>query len=307
MASYVGIDLHRRRSVIVALNEGGERVWSSRIENSRLNLEVELRSIMAAVEAPVHVVIEATWGWYWAADVVTEVGLAMHLAHPMAIKGYENRRVKTDWIDAELLADLLRMGRLPEAWIAPPEIRELRELVRYRRKLAQLQAGLKAQVHQTLGKEGAIPETKSIWWSGGQRWLDELDMADAYTNRVESLRDLLALYHREIAALDGMIHRAIMANDNLRDGYEAIQVIGGVGRVLAAVFVAEIGDVHRFPESEDVVLVGRVDTTAPRVRREDPPGSDDQAGPGPGALGSGRGRHQRSLRATATGGEASGR
>lgn len=247
MASYVGIDLHRRRSVIVVLNEGGERVWSSRIENSRLNLEVELRSIMAAVEAPVHVVIEATWGWYWAADVVTEIGLAMHLAHPMAIKGYENRRVKTDWIDAELLADLLRMSRLPEAWIAPPEIRELRELVRYRRKLAQLQAGLKAQVHQTLGKEGAIPETKSIWWSGGQRWLDELDMADAYTNRVESLRDLLALYHREIAALDGMIHRAIMANDDLRDGYEAIQVIGGVGRVLAAVFVAEIGDVHRFP------------------------------------------------------------
>jgi len=166
MASYVGIDLHRRRSVIVVLNEGGERVWSSRIENSRLNLEVELRSIMAAVEAPVHVVIEATWGWYWAADVVTEIGLAMHLAHPMAIKGYENRRVKTDWIDAELLADLLRMGRLPEAWIAPPEIRELRELVRYRRKLAQLQAGLKAQVHQTLGKEGAIPETKRA--SGGR-------------------------------------------------------------------------------------------------------------------------------------------
>ncbi len=252
MASYVGIDLHRRRSVIVALNEAGDRVWSSRIENSRFNLEMELRSIEAVVESPVHVVIEATWGWYWAADVVEEVGAELHLAHPLAIKGYENRRVKTDWLDAELLADLLRMGRLPEAWIAPREVRELRELVRYRRKLAQLQTGLKAQVHQTLGKEGAIPATKTIWYSGGQRWLDELQMADAYTNRVESLRDLLELYGREISSLDRLIHRTIMANDDWRDGYEAIQAIGGVGRVLAAVFVAEIGDVGRFPNPRTV-------------------------------------------------------
>jgi transposase len=248
MASYVGIDLHRRRSVIVALDEAGDQVWSSRIENSRMNLELELRAIIEKVEAPVHVVVEATWGWYWTVEVIATVGAEMHLAHPLAIKGYENRRVKTDWLDAELLADLLRMGRLPEAWIAPGSIRELRELVRYRRKLAQLQTGLKAQVHQTLGKEGAIPETKSIWHSGGQRWLDELQMADAFTNRVESLRDLLEAFHTEIATLDGLIHRTIMTDPDLRDGYEAIQAIGGVGRVLAAVFVAEIGDVHRFPD-----------------------------------------------------------
>ena len=248
MASYVGIDLHRRRSVIVVMDAAGEVVSSTRIENSRFNLEQELRPIVdAAGGEPVEVVIEATWGWYWAADVVELVGANLHLAHPLGIKAYDNRRVKTDYKDAFLLADLIRMNRLPEAWVAPPEIRELRELVRYRRKLAQLQTGLKAQVHQTLGKEGAIPETKSIWFSGGQRWLDELQLADAYTNRIESLRDLLALYHREIATLDGLIHRTIMANDDLRQGYETIQGIGGVGRVLAAVFVAEIGDVHRFP------------------------------------------------------------
>lgn len=87
MASHVGIDLHRRRSVIVVVNEAGDRVWSSRIENSRLDLEVELRSIIDAVEGPVDVVIEATWGWYWAADVVEEVGVdELHLAHPLAPK-----------------------------------------------------------------------------------------------------------------------------------------------------------------------------------------------------------------------------
>lgn len=266
MASYVGIDLHRRRSVIVVLDETGERVWSSKIENSRLNLEVELRAIAVAVPSPVEVVMEATWGWYWAADVVDEVGLGLHLAHPLGIKGFENRRVKNDDRDAFLLADLLRLGRLPEAWVAPPEIRELRELVRYRRKLTQLQAGLKAQVHQTLGKEGLIPPMTSIWHSGGQRWLSELDMADAYTERVESLRDLLGLYRRELASLDALIHRRIMANENLAGGYVAIQEIGGVGRVLAAVFVAEIGDVSRFPNPKRLCSWAGV---TPRHRESD--------------------------------------
>ena len=57
--------------------------------------------------------MEACWGWYWAADVIAECGARLHLAHPLGIAGYANRRVKNDIADATLLADLLRMGRLP--------------------------------------------------------------------------------------------------------------------------------------------------------------------------------------------------
>ena len=168
MGSYVGIDLHRRRSVVVVLNEDGKRVSWSRIDNTPANLAGE---VVAAGGPVAEVAMEATWGWYWAADVIAECGARLHLAHPLGIAGYENRRVKNDIRDATLLADLLRMGRLPEAWIAPPEIRELREVVRYRAKLSRLRAGLKTRVHQTLGKEGVIPELNSIWLAGGQRWL----------------------------------------------------------------------------------------------------------------------------------------
>ena len=164
MGSYVGIDLHRRRSVIVVLNDDGDRVSWSRIDNTPANLAAE---IVAAGGRRAEVAMEATWGWYWAADVIAECGARLHLAHPLGIAGYENRRVKNDIRDATLLADLLRMGRLPEAWVAPPEVRELRELVRYRAKLGRLRAGLKAQVHQTLGKEGVIPELDDIWRAGG--------------------------------------------------------------------------------------------------------------------------------------------
>ena len=68
-------------------------------------------------------------------DALQAVGASVHLAHPLGVKAFEYRRVKNDLRDATDLADLLRMGRLPESWIAPPQVRELRELVRHRAKL----------------------------------------------------------------------------------------------------------------------------------------------------------------------------
>jgi transposase len=138
MGSYVGIDLHRRRSVIAVLNDDGDRVSWCRIDNTPANLAAEV----VAAGADAEVAMEATWGWYWAADVIAECGARLHLAHPLGIAGYENRRVKNDIRDATLLADLLRLGRLPEAWVAPPEVRELRELVRYRAKLGRMRSGV---------------------------------------------------------------------------------------------------------------------------------------------------------------------
>ena len=63
--------------------------------------------------------LEACYGWYWAADTLAAAGAEVHPAHPLGVKGFSHRRVKNDELDARDLAGLLRMGRLPEAWIAP--------------------------------------------------------------------------------------------------------------------------------------------------------------------------------------------
>ena len=123
---FVGIDLHRQRSVIVRQSESGEQLSAVRIVNDPVALKLQLEEAGADPE----VVLEATYGWYWAVDVLQAGGARVHLAHPLGVKGFRYRRVKNDVRDAGDLADLLRMGRLPEAWIAPPETRELRELVR---------------------------------------------------------------------------------------------------------------------------------------------------------------------------------
>ena len=153
---FVGIDLHRHRSVIVRQTVEGEQLGVVRIANDPLTLGLE---IAKAGECP-EVVLEATYGWYWAADVLAEAGARVHLAHPLGIKGFTYRRVKNDVRDAADLADLLRMGRLPEAWIAPPATRELREVVRHRAKLVALRSGVKASVHAVLARQGLhIPVT----------------------------------------------------------------------------------------------------------------------------------------------------
>ena len=173
---YVGIDLHRRRSVIVRKNSDGEVLSKVHIDND----PIALADAVSAAGPNPEVVLEATFGWYWAADVLQDLGANVHLAHPLG-NNWGNRRVKNDERDANDLVDLLRMGRLAEAWIAPPATRELREMTRYRHKLVQLRSGLKAQVHAVMGKNGVLPQWSSMWGPAGTAQLDELELPMAYS------------------------------------------------------------------------------------------------------------------------------
>jgi transposase len=235
---FVGIDLHRRRTVIVRHTESGEQLDCVRITNDPLALA---REIGKAGPAP-EVVLEATYGWYWAADVLAEAGARVHLAHPLGVKGFAYRRVKNDVRDAADLADLLRMGRLPEAWIAPPPVRELRELVRHRAKLVVVRSGFKAGVHGVLAKQGLHLPVADLFGPRGRAELAQAPLDTAYRARVNAYLRLIDTLDTEIGLADGWI-AARLATD---PGYRAIQAIPGIGPVWAAVFVAEIGDVTRF-------------------------------------------------------------
>ena len=187
-------------------------------------------------------VLEATYGWYWAVDVLQAAGAEVHLAHPLGGKAFTCRRVKNDEKDSADLADLLRMGRLPEAWIAPAEIRELRELTRYRLKLVQRRSGFKEQVHAVLAKLGVPVTCSGIFGVWGNSWLDGLALPQPYAGKIASLRTLISELGTEITLLDTVIADLLAGHD----GYRAVQVLPGIGPVLAAVTVAEIGGIRRF-------------------------------------------------------------
>src|SRR5579859_6407330 len=174
----VGMDLHRRRSVLVRMAEDGHKLSTVRIANS----------------------------------------------------------------PARDLADLLRMGRLAEAWIAPAEIRELREITRYRQKLVQLRTSCKDQVHGVLAKLGIEVTCPDIFGAWGTRRLDELVLPQPYSWKVASLRQLTGWLSAEITVLEQVTADLLAGHD----GYRAVQELPGIGPVLGAVIVAEIGDITRF-------------------------------------------------------------
>jgi len=240
---YVAVDLHAQRSLIVREDEAGDKVGVTQIDNDPLSLAA---AVAEAGPNP-EVAIEATYGWYWAVDVLQEMGATVRLVNPSGLgESWNERRVKNDYLDCCELIDRMRLRKLPEAWIAPLELRELRELVRYRAKLVCIRTGLKAQLKAVLAKHCLHPPVKDLWGVAGPRWLDGLELGEGYHTRVQSLRGLVGAIDDEIDMLERSIHQ------RLRDdrGYQAIQHIDGVGRTLGAMFVVEIGDVTRFPTPE---------------------------------------------------------
>jgi hypothetical protein len=277
----VGIDLHRRRSVMVRMSEGGEKLATVRIDNDPVALAAE---IAKAGERP-EVVLEATYGWYWAADVLAEAGAAVHLAHPLGVKGFAYRRVKNDARDAADLADLLRMGRLPEAWIAPPAVRELRELLRHRAKLVALRSGLKASVHAVLAKQGVHIAVSDLFGVGGRELLAAAPLDGAFRGRVDSLCRLIDAVDFEIDAVAKPVKARLAGHRGVhRDpGHPRRRTHPG-------------GDLRRRDRPGRPVhpagaadLLGRADPAAPRVRHHRAPWTDHQTGRHSGPLGRGRG------------------
>jgi transposase len=278
---FVGIDLHRRRTVLVRMTSAGERLGTMvRFPSTLEALRREMAPALSPAGPVPQVVLEATYGWYWAVETLQQLGAQVHLAHPLGIKGFTTRRVKNDERDAVDLADLLRMGRLPEAHIAPEPVRALRELVRHRAKLSRWRSSVKTSIHAVLAKRGVPVPMSDLFGVEGTALLDALTrpasparpgsarpgcgsaLEPEYAARVSSLRGLLGVLEGEITEFDRRIATALAGHP----GYRTVQQISGVGPVFAAVFIAEIGDVDRFATADKLTCWAGL---TPRHRESD--------------------------------------
>uniref|UniRef100_A0A7X1NH71 Transposase n=2 Tax=Paraburkholderia franconis TaxID=2654983 RepID=A0A7X1NH71_9BURK len=134
MDKFSGIDLHSNNSVVVVSDDADRVVYQRRLPND----PVQIRAALAPHrEDLVGVVIEATYNWYWLVDQLIDDGYRVHLANPAAIRQYEGLKYSGDFTDAAHLAQLLRLGLLPEGYIYPPEQRPVRDLSRKRIQLVQ--------------------------------------------------------------------------------------------------------------------------------------------------------------------------
>jgi transposase len=121
MSVYVGIDVHRKRSQVAVVTEGGQVQVNKNVVNGS---EPMLR-LIGDLPSGTPVAFEAAFGWGWLAELLEDYGFDAHLVHPLRCKAIASARLKNDKVDAAILAQLLRADLLPEAWIAPAQVRQL--------------------------------------------------------------------------------------------------------------------------------------------------------------------------------------
>lgn len=238
---FIGIDLHRRRSQVAVVDSDGEVLLQRRIAND----PEAFRELLGEPEGA-HVALEATYGWEWLADFLQEAGYRVALGHPLRTKAIAAARVKTDAVDARTLADLLRAGMLPQAYIAPPELRDVRELLRHRQALTGLRTMLKNRVHALLARHGIALERSDLFTGPGLAVLRALELPTGPKTRLESLLSLICDFDRELTQTTREIERRAKLDERV----QVLTKIRGVGRYTAMLVISELGDVHRFPTAQ---------------------------------------------------------
>ena len=121
------------------------------------------------------VAFEAAYGWGWLVELLEDYGFDPHLVHPLRCKAIASARLKNDKVDAAILAQLLRADLLPEAWIAPQPVRQLRAQLRHRASLVRLGTQLRNRIHAVAADHG-YDRAGSYWTGPGRGWLAELDL-----------------------------------------------------------------------------------------------------------------------------------
>ena len=128
MSVYVGIDVHRKRSQVAVVTEDG----TVELNKNVVNGSGPMLRLIGGLPAGTPVAFEAAFGWSWLAELLEDYGFEAHMVHPLRCKAIASARLKNYKVDAAILAQLLRADLLPEAWIAPAKVRQLRALLRHR-------------------------------------------------------------------------------------------------------------------------------------------------------------------------------
>jgi len=240
MSVYVGIDVHRKRSQIAIAGEDGKVAVNRNVVNG----SDAMRRLTGSLPAGTPVAFEAAYGWGWLAAMLEEQGLELHMVHPLRCKAIASARLKNDKVDAAILAQLLRADLLPEAWIAPPEIRDLRALIRHRVSLVRLRTRMQNRIHAVAADHGH-DRPASYWTGPGRAWLQGLDLPPVARSLIGSCLAVIDDLGPQIAAADAQLRGYARSDPRV----PVLTALPGVGPFTDLVIIAETGDITRFPSA----------------------------------------------------------
>lgn len=197
----------------------------------------------------------------WAiAELLAEHAGRVTVSNPMRTRAIASAKVKTDKIDAKVLAQLGAADFLPEVWAPDQQTRALRRRIAHRSSLVRQRTRLRNQIHAVLARNLIEAPFTDVFGQGGRRWLDDVQLPEHEREQVDSNLRLHDALNVEIELVERQLAEQALARPDVR----RLMTIPGVGAITALAMVAVIGEVDRFPSPRHLVGYLGLD---PRVRQ----------------------------------------
>lgn len=232
---FTGIDLHKKFVYLTTVDGNGKIVKQQKIYNDPMKILNYFWSVPGTHKA----VVESTIGWYWLTDLLHENGIEVVLANARNVKAFAQTKVKTDKIDSQILAQLLRTDFIPEAYQIPRELRDKRDLMRARLNLMYRKTRVIHSVYGLLEKFNIT---------------DPDELTGLYHFQFQQLDQQLELLDNQIKELEKTIYPLLIFNEDV----QRILWVPGMGKINAFTIHLEVGDFSRFPSEKHFFSYSRV-------------------------------------------------
>jgi transposase len=274
VAIVMGLDQHRGQVTAEWIDTATGEVSRARVAPA--HREPVRRFLERLRGCELDVALEATTGWRFVVEELRRVGAGVHLAEPAQTSDLRGskKRAKSDRADARHLRELLMVSRVPESWIAPDHLLDLRARVRLRHTLSAQRGEWQQRIQAVLYHHG-LPQRRQLMCADGRAWLAAQPLP-------ETAREQITVAIAMIDALDaqlGPIDRELRAHARRQPGCRALMAHYGIGALTAVTILAELGDCRRFSSSRQAVRYSGLDITVHESDRRRAPGHLSRQGP----------------------------
>lgn len=242
MKEYIGVDLGKRKAVVVKKDRQGKITGKVTLPVTQAALE----SYFSKQDRKSPVVVEATGNWMYLYETIERYTPEVVLAHPFKTRAIAEARIKTDTIDATTLAELLRLDGIPKAYIPPREIRDIRELLRYRASLVGIRVGIKNKIHAVLTKNGIDCTFSDVLGKSSQLWLKNLTLRPCYRQEIDGYLRIADALKSSIDEITEKIKGEVAESSQA----QLLMGIPGISYYSALLILSEIGEIERFPDAK---------------------------------------------------------
>jgi len=256
---YVGIDVHKKMCQAAVYDDEGELLDQIRFFNKKEEIK-DFAMKLLTYRDDVKAVVESTGNlWIQIHDILEKFGIDVVLSNPTKTRLIAEAKIKTDKVDAKILARLLRADMLFTCYVPGEEIRNRRELLRHRLDLVKMRTQVKNRIHSLLDKY-TLKSPHGLWSRKHIAWLREQDLGFMDNAIIESQLAILETLQEQIRLIENKI--AAIAVDDPQ--VKLLMTMPGIGYFTASLLVAEIGDINRFSNEKKLASWAGL---APRIHQ----------------------------------------